>query len=148
MPKTLSPRASRWLTPVITAIALLFTIRTVAAQPAPKAGGEHAAAVWLGLVDDGKYAQSWQDASGYFRGRVTEDDWVSTIASLRQALGGLAARELASAETAAALPGAPDGNYEVIQYNTSFTNKRSATETVIMKLDKDGQYRLVGYFIR
>jgi len=138
----------RWLAFSFAFIALLFVLRTAAAQPAPDAGAERAASVWLRLVDDGKYAESWKDASSYFRSRVTEDDWVNTIASLRAALGGLAARDIASAETATALPGAPDGNYAVIQYSTSFSNKRSATETVVMKLDKDGQYRLVGYFIR
>jgi hypothetical protein len=148
MPNILKPRASLWLTSVAAFLALLFALRTVAAQPAPDVGGERAASVWLKLVDDGEYAQSWQDSSSYFRSRVTESDWVGTIASLRQALGGLASRELASTGIATSLPGGPDGNYVVIQYHSSFTNKRSADETVIMMLDKDGQYRLAGYFIR
>jgi hypothetical protein len=139
---------SRWLTGVAALLALLSTPRTVAAQLAPDARGEQAATAWLRLVDDGKYAQSWQDSSSYFRSRVTENDWVSTIASLRQALGGLAARDLASTGTATSLPGGPDGSYVVIQYHSSFTGKRSADETVIMMLDKDGQFRLAGYFIR
>jgi Protein of unknown function (DUF4019) len=139
---------SRWLRGAAAILTLLFALRTVAAQPAPDVGGERAASAWLKLVDDGEYAQSWQDSSSYFRSRVTESDWVSTIASLRQALGGLASRELASTGMATSLPGGPDGHYVVILYDTSFTGKRSATETVIMMLDKDGQYRLAGYFIR
>jgi len=139
---------SRWLTGIAALLVLLSVQRSVAAQPAPEVRGERAASAWLKLLDNGQYAQSWQDSSSYFRKRVTESDWVSTIASLRQTLGGLAARELSSTGIATSLPGAPDGNYVVIQYDTSFTNKRSASETVIMMLDKDGQYRLAGYFIR
>jgi hypothetical protein len=129
-------------------LAILFTSRTLAAQPVPDAAAERSAHAWLELVDDGKYAQSWQDASSYFRNQVAKDQWVGTISKLREALDGLAAREIASAKTATSLPGAPDGHYVVIRYRSSFTNKRSATETVIMILDKDSHYRLDGYFIR
>jgi hypothetical protein len=148
MPKNPETRASRWLICVAVMLALVFTTRSVAGQPAPEVTGERAAKSWLKLVDDGKYAQSWRDASSYFRSRVSKDDWVSTISSLRQALGGLEARELISNKAATSLPGAPDGNYVVILYHTSFTHKASATETVVMMLDKDGHYRLSGYFIR
>ena len=148
MLKNLRPQASFWLTDIAVMLALFLTVRIVAAQAPPDVGGERATSAWLRLVDEGKYAQSWQDASSYFRSRVTKGDWVGTISSLRQALGGVAARELVSNKTARSLPGAPDGNYVVIQYHTSFTHKASATETVVMMLDKDGQYRLAGYFIR
>ncbi len=46
------------------------------------------------------------------------------------------------------LPGAPDGEYVVISYETSFTNKKSAIETVTPMLDKDGKWRVSGYFIK
>jgi hypothetical protein len=35
----------------------------------------------------------------------------------------------------------------VIQYDTSFANKKSAVETVTPLLDSDGQWRVSGYFI-
>ena len=46
------------------------------------------------------------------------------------------------------MPGAPDGEYYVSTFNTVFKNKRSAIETVTVMKDNDGQWRLVGYFIR
>ena len=46
------------------------------------------------------------------------------------------------------LPGAPDGEYVVIQYKTSFQNKASAIETVTPMRDPDGVYRVSGYYIR
>jgi hypothetical protein len=148
MLKNLRPRASFWVFRVTALLMLLFELRTVAAQPPPDAGGERAASAWLSLVDEGKYVQSWEEASSYFRSRVSKSDWVGTISSLRQALGGVAARELFSNKTTTSLPGAPDGSYLVILYHTSFTHKASATETVVMMLDKDDHYRLAGYFIR
>jgi hypothetical protein len=46
------------------------------------------------------------------------------------------------------LPGAPDGEYVVIQYESSFERKQSAVETVTPMLDKDGKWRVSGYFIK
>jgi hypothetical protein len=46
------------------------------------------------------------------------------------------------------LPGAPDGDYVVIQFVTSFGNKKSAIETVTPMLEKDGSWRVSGYYIR
>jgi hypothetical protein len=46
------------------------------------------------------------------------------------------------------MPGAPDGEYVVIQYQTTFEHKNSAVETVTPMLDNDGQWRVSGYYIR
>ena len=46
------------------------------------------------------------------------------------------------------LPGAPDGKYVVIQYQAAFENKATAVETITPMLDKDGRWRISGYFIR
>ena len=46
------------------------------------------------------------------------------------------------------MPGAPDGEYVVIQFETSFENKKHAIETVTPMMDKDGTWRVSGYYIR
>ena len=46
------------------------------------------------------------------------------------------------------LPGAPDGEYVVIQYATTFENKKSAIETITPMLDGDGKWRVSGYYIK
>jgi hypothetical protein len=53
-----------------------------------------------------------------------------------------------SKEYATSLPGAPDGEYVVIQFETSFENKNDAVETVTPMKDEDGKWRVSGYFIR
>ena len=40
------------------------------------------------------------------------------------------------------------GEYVVIQFNTVFDNKQSAVETVTSVLDKDGKWKVAGYFIK
>ena len=53
-----------------------------------------------------------------------------------------------SVEYTTTLPGAPDGEYVVVKHATSFENKADATETLIAMKDKDGTWRVSGYFIK
>jgi hypothetical protein len=45
------------------------------------------------------------------------------------------------------LPGAPAGEYVVIQYDSNFEHLPAAMETLVPTLDGDGQGRVSGYFI-
>ena len=68
--------------------------------------------------------------------------------AVRTPLGSLISRQVKTQTYKTELPGAPDGEYVVIQFDTSFENKRSAIETVTPMRDKDGAWRVSGYFIR
>jgi len=107
-----------------------------------------AAENWLALIDDGNYTQSWKDAGLFFQAAVTAPSWTTAMESFRKPLGNLVSRKLKSAQPATSLPGAPDGQYVVMQFETSFADKKSAVETVTFALEKDGQWRSTGYFIK
>ena len=102
---------------------------------------------WLGLIDNGKYADSWREASSYFRSRVPEKAWVSMVQGVRAPLGALVSRSQPSVTFAKTLPGAPDGNYALMQFQTSFQNKANAVETLTVMADGE-KWRAAGYFIR
>jgi len=103
---------------------------------------------WLMSIDGGNYAESWNETSSFFRSVVTEPSWANSMNTFRQPLGGLVARKIKSAQPMTELPGAPDGQYVVMQFETSFANKKSAIETVTFMLEKDGQWKSAGYFIK
>ncbi len=107
-----------------------------------------AALEWLELVDDGDYGDSWDEAAEFFRGAVEKDQWERQLEGVRAPLGDVESREVMSATRRTSLPGAPDGEYVVIQYRTEFENKSSAVETVTPMRDADGEFRVSGYFIR
>jgi len=102
---------------------------------------------WLKLVDNAKYADSWKEASSYFRSRVPEKTWVSMVQGVRAPLGSLVSRTQPSVTFAKTLPGAPDGNYALMQFQSSFQKKSSAIETLTVMAEGD-QWRVAGYFIR
>ena len=89
-----------------------------------------ASKAWLVLVDSGKYGESWDQAADYFRKALSKEKWESALKAVRQPLGKVLSRELTAKKFTTSLPGAPDGQYVVIQYKTSFENKKDAVETV------------------
>lgn len=115
---------------------------------APAAAAEAVARTWLGLVDAGKYADSWSSAATLFRQKISSPQWQAAAAAARGPLGALKSRTLQSATPKNALPGVPDGEYMVIQFASSFEHKASAIETVTPMKDTDGKWRVTGYFIK
>jgi len=109
---------------------------------------EAAASAWLALVDAGNYAASWREASSLFKKQVNEEQWKSAVASARQPFGALVSRRLKSAKFLTSLPGAPDGEYVVLDYDTSFEKKKEAFERVTPMKDTDGVWRVSGYYVR
>jgi len=108
---------------------------------------KRAALEWLALVDAMQYEASWKEASSLFQAQVSTPDWVKAVAAARSPLGDFVARHLISASYATSLPGAPDGEYVVLLFQTAYENKAQAVETVTPMLD-EGKWRVSGYYIR
>jgi Protein of unknown function (DUF4019) len=136
------------------ALCLLLFIVFVGAPPHVKGsdGAEVAAAsaavAWLALTDAGNYSASWSAASSLFRQHVSQLQWQTAAANARAPLGALKSRKVQSATFTRSVPGAPDGEYVMITFASSFENKASAVETVTPMLDADGTWRVSGYYIR
>lgn len=128
---------------------LLLSVGIVAAGDSDKEKAAVAAAEeWLTMVDDGKYVQSWKEAAQYFKNAVKQEQWEQSLQAVRNPLGKLISREVKSKTYTISLPGAPDGEYVVIQFKSSFENKKSAIETVTPMMDKDAKWRVSGYYMR
>ncbi len=118
------------------------------AQERAEDAAQPAAESWLKLVDAGDYDASWEQAAKLFKTAVTKEQWNHGMAAARVPLGKLVSRKVKSREYKEQLPGAPDGKYVVIQFDTVFEKKASAVETVTPMLDPDGVWRVSGYYIR
>jgi hypothetical protein len=107
-----------------------------------------AAKTWLGLVDAKQYKESWVEAAPFFKEKVKEEDWVKMVSAVRSPLGDMKNRELIGAQYTKTLPGAPAGEYVVMQFKTAFQNKPEAVETVTPMKDDKGAWRVSGFFIK
>ena len=118
-------------------------------QDSPSAGAaQDAALTWLALIDAGNFDNSWDEAADIFQQHIAKAAWASAAANARAPLGAVLSRKLTSARHARTLPGAPDGDYVVLQFATRFEHKADATEFVTPARAKDGSWKVSGYFIK
>ena len=110
--------------------------------------GIKAAGQWLALLDAADYTGSWTNAATFFRHAVPCDQWIASMNAFRAPMGKSLSRKVKTARLASTLPGAPDGHYVLIQYDSSFEHKKDAVETATMMLETNGQWFVSGYFIR
>jgi len=135
----------------VAAIVLCSAVLTARPAPAQDPATQPAlaaAAAWLDLTDHSRYFASWEAAARSFKDAVAKGTWDAMIRPIRGPLGSMKERTLAGAEFTRSLPGAPDGEYVVIQYATRFTGKAAARETVTCVHEQDGAWRVTGYFIK
>jgi Protein of unknown function (DUF4019) len=112
-----------------------------------KASGLSAAETWLSIVDKADYEKSWKEAADLFQNAVTTDQWVQALSDARIPLGKLISRKVTTSQYATSLPGAPNGEYVIIEFETKYENKNVSIETVTSILGKDGVWRVAGYYI-
>jgi hypothetical protein len=133
----------------LVAVALALSVITAIAQDSDKEKtAVLAAEKWLRMVDEGKYSESWQEAAEYLRNAINQEQWNRSLQAVRKPLGEVVSRQMQTATYTTSLPGAPDGEYVVIQFDTSFKNKKAAIETVTPMMDQDGTWRVSGYYIK
>jgi hypothetical protein len=133
---------------ILTLAMLLCFWRGAKSHPEAERAAIDAAQRWLDLVEAEKYGESWAEAANYFQGAVSQEQWLSAMHSVRKPLGQKISRSLKSKQYHTSLPGAPDGEYVVIQFETSFESKLSAVETVTPMKERDGNWRVSGYYIK
>ncbi len=135
-------------------LAILLAVSVLAAQQTPSSGhveakkaALQAANAWLKLVDGGKYDASWQGTAKTFQASISQEKWSQISQVVRSPLGAVDSRQLQDSTYTTSVPGGPDGQYVILNFDTSFVHKKSAVETVAMAL-QDGQWRVSGYFIK
>jgi hypothetical protein len=121
-----------------------------AADPAVKAATDaagKAAQAWLALDDADSWDACWDALAPAVQGQIGKDAFAESLRTVRNELGAVKARHPHSVTFTHKLPGAPDGDYVVLQYDTDFANG-SALETVVPMRTPDGSWRVSGYFVR
>lgn len=134
--------------PAVMAAVTLMTTFAFAQDDQKTTDAKAAAVRWLQLADQGNYAASWDQAAEPMRAAVTRPGWEDALKAVRTPLGAVRARTPTSAVYTKSLPGAPDGEYVVIQFVTEFEHKANAVETVTPMREKDGSWKVSGYFIK
>lgn len=118
---------------------LLIASSELFADDAVKKQALTAAKAWLMIIDKGQYEKCWSESSELIQKNVKQNDWANAIQQARKPLGKVVNRAVKMSQYTTSLPGAPQGEYVVIQFQTTFKNRPSAIETVTMRADSGSQ---------
>ena len=103
---------------------------------------------WLALADRGDAAATHAKAGARFRDAMSQSTWSRVLGKERTNRGAVGQRTLMQTQFDPKVPGMPPGEFAVLLYRTSFARHADAGETVTLEREKDGIWRVVGYFIR
>jgi hypothetical protein len=140
-----------WRIGLLFAVMLCVALSTQNAARAQDPGAtivQKAARDWLALTDRGDAGASWNAAGKLFQNAISVDRWAEGFKKVRSPLGPVAERTMLSTQFTKTFQGAPDGDYALLVFRTNFANKTDARETVTLQRETDGNWRVVGYFIR
>ncbi len=134
---------------VVLACCLSATgIGSALAQDPRATAAQKEARSWLELTDRGDALASWKAAGKQFQNAISADKWADSLKQVRPPLGEVVERTLLSTQFTRSFPGAPDGDYALLVFRSSFAEKIDSRETVTLEHEADGAWRVVGYFIR
>ena len=91
---------------------------------------------WLELLDADKAGVAWDSASKQLQSVVKREAF---IAEVRTAIKFARAHEL---------PGAPAGDYAIIEFEAKYPNGKHLSEQVIWTIEAGDVWRVAGYFYR
>lgn len=111
----------------------------------PDKSPQSAAEAFLSLIDQGKYQDSWKEASSWLRNNVNADQWAEHAGSYREPLGAIDHREFKSVEFQDTLDDMPDADYAFVFFETSLSDNGDVSEMVGLVLDTDSNWRVIGY---
>jgi membrane-bound lytic murein transglycosylase len=132
-------------------LAVLFMIFFPLINEKPdKEKAEKATAVamdFLQLVDEGKYAESWQTAAKLMQEKVTQEEWVEKLTKARARSGALVNRTAQHTSYSTTAKDSPDGEYIMLTFESRYQHAESVDEYVTVMLEGEG-WRVAGYFIQ
>lgn len=123
---------------------------TEASQTAPAEDPDSLARAenFLKFVDAGDWAGSWEVAGASFQNAATLEEWIQAVEPVREQVGEFKSRKLITVQRTSTLPGAPEGDFEILQYESEFAAVDfGAVETLIMVQGTNG-WDVAGYFVR
>jgi Protein of unknown function (DUF4019) len=103
---------------------------------------------WLGLIDAGKADAAWDAASKQLQSVVKRDKFVVEMRRSRKPLGKVVSRTPTKFARAHELPGAPAGDYVIIEYDAEFANGKHLTEQLVWTAVVGDNWRVAGYYYR
>lgn len=102
---------------------------------------QQSALAWLKLVDERRFAESWNGISAELKSKYRQDKWQNALQPFLEKTGILRSRTLRTIVPT-------DTQTVAIDFESSFAKAPAVTETLILKSEKDGNWRVASYTIK
>jgi len=109
--------------------------------------GIAAANEWLGLIYAGKYDDAWANSADEIKNIGPKEGFAKMMEQTRSPLGKESSRTVADKAYAKDPQNASPGEYVQAHFHASFENAKSATETIILKKQPDGSWKVGQYTV-
>jgi hypothetical protein len=103
---------------------------------------------WLELLDADKSGVAWDSASKQLQSVVKREAFIADVRNARKPLGKLESRSAVKFARAHQLPGAPAGDYTIIEFEATYAGGKHLSEQVIWTIEEGDVWRVAGYFYR
>ena len=103
---------------------------------------------WLELLDSGKSGVAWDSASKQLQSVVKRDAFIAQVRAARKPLGKLESRSAVKFARAHDIPGAPTGDYAIIEFDGKYANGKHLSEQLVWTIEDTGIWRVAGYYYR
>ena len=114
-----------------TALLMMLQAGQAPAAPPLSPAAVASAEQFTALLDQGRYADTWSAAGNVATTHTIQTAWTGGLTAARKPLGAVASRKLRSETPTRTLPGVPDGDYDIVQFDTDFAGKfRLATTSL------------------
>ena len=111
-----------------------------------KADATNAASQWLAMVDQGKYADAWNDAADAIKKAGNQQQFAEAMRAQREPMGKVTRRALEASQYAKNPQNFPPGEYVELKYKSSFQNAPSVEELLQLVKTSDGSWKVGAYF--
>jgi hypothetical protein len=135
------------VTSLLTALLIMVSPAPAPAANTPVSPAVASAEQWVGLVDRGLYRDSWEQAGAMLKAQIGKPGWAAAVEPVRKPLGAVVSRKLRSETPTRTLPGVPDGDYDVLEFETDFAGSHKTTETIFLAREASG-WKVDGYFVK
>jgi len=103
---------------------------------------------WLALIDSGKAGAAWDLSSKQLQSSVTRAKFIAAIGDVRKPLGKLEERTAERFARSHRLPGAPEGDYVIVEYTARFPKGKKLQEQLVWSIEESDVWRVAGYYYR
>ncbi len=138
-----TPEASKFIASAVDDFAQIIIGELVGERlsEAEKLNLQKTAEDWLQLVDAGKFAESWEGISAELKTKYAKEKWQSALQPFLKKVGNFKSRRFKNVI-------AFEAETVTIDFVSSFAKLSSALETLILKREKDGKWRVASYSIK